>query len=253
MLIDWFTFFAQLINFLVLVWLLKRFLYKPILKAIDEREKRIAMQLQEAESIKNEVTIELENFQQKNNEFEQHRQELLDTAKIEVDSERKRLIKKTRSDIKKLRLELEETLNNDQEKLGSDIMQRTSTEIFSIVRKTLRDLASASLEDQMTEVFINRIKNMDSSEKELLLSEISKVQDIIILRCTFGMSLNQQAKIENILKRELHREIGLKFEIAPKLVSGIELVSGAYKLVWSIDDYLLSLEKSIAELLSEKK
>jgi F-type H+-transporting ATPase subunit b len=42
MLIDWFTVGAQALNFLILVWLLKRFLYKPILDAIDAREKRIA-------------------------------------------------------------------------------------------------------------------------------------------------------------------------------------------------------------------
>ena len=42
MLIDWFTVAAQAVNFLLLVWLLKRFLHKPVLAAIDEREKRIA-------------------------------------------------------------------------------------------------------------------------------------------------------------------------------------------------------------------
>ncbi len=50
MLINWFTVGAQAINFLILVWLLKRFLYKPILHAIDEREKGIASQLAQAEA-----------------------------------------------------------------------------------------------------------------------------------------------------------------------------------------------------------
>ena len=48
MLIDWFTVGAQLLNFLILVWLLKRFLYKPILGAIDIRERRIAAELADA-------------------------------------------------------------------------------------------------------------------------------------------------------------------------------------------------------------
>ena len=53
--IDWFTVVAQAINFLILVWLLKRFLYKPILHAIDEREKGIAAQLAQAEAKKAEA------------------------------------------------------------------------------------------------------------------------------------------------------------------------------------------------------
>jgi len=48
MLIDWFTVGAQALNFIILVWLLKRFLYKPILGAVDAREKRIAAELADA-------------------------------------------------------------------------------------------------------------------------------------------------------------------------------------------------------------
>jgi F0F1-type ATP synthase, subunit b len=55
MLIDWFTVGAQGLNFLILVWLMKRFLYRPILHAIDEREKRIAAELSDAEATKAEA------------------------------------------------------------------------------------------------------------------------------------------------------------------------------------------------------
>ena len=52
--INWFTVIAQVINFLILVWLMKRYLYKPVLNAIDEREKKIAAQLADAEAKKAE-------------------------------------------------------------------------------------------------------------------------------------------------------------------------------------------------------
>jgi hypothetical protein len=55
MLIDWFTVGAQALNFLILVWLMKRFLYKPILHAIDAREKRIAAELADADAKKAEA------------------------------------------------------------------------------------------------------------------------------------------------------------------------------------------------------
>ena len=55
MLIDWFTVGAQVLNFLVLVWLMKRFLYKPILDAIDAREKGIATELADADAKKAEA------------------------------------------------------------------------------------------------------------------------------------------------------------------------------------------------------
>ena len=46
--IDWFTVVAQIVNFLILVWLLKKFLYGPIIRAMDDRERRIASRLEEA-------------------------------------------------------------------------------------------------------------------------------------------------------------------------------------------------------------
>jgi hypothetical protein len=55
MLIDWFTVGAQALNFLILVWLMKRFLYKPILNAVAEREKRIAAELADAAQKKDDA------------------------------------------------------------------------------------------------------------------------------------------------------------------------------------------------------
>ncbi len=252
MLFDWFTFIAQLINFLILVWLLKRFLYKPILNTIDEREKRIAMQLQEAETLKSEANKELDIYHQRNNEFNKQRQNLLNTAINDANSERQKLLEQTRNEIEKLRLKLQETLRNEQQNLSSEIKLRTRTEVFAIVRKTLNDLASVKLEDQMTEVFITRIKQLGPKEKELLNSAISKVKNEVIVRSTYELPPIRQKSIESMLKQDFSVSEKIKFETAPQLVSGIELITGGYKVVWSIDDYLVSLETQITELLSAK-
>ena len=63
MLIDWFTVGAQALNFIVLVWLLKRFLYKPILNAIDAREKLIAAKLADADTKVAEAKKERDAFE----------------------------------------------------------------------------------------------------------------------------------------------------------------------------------------------
>ena len=73
MLFDGFTVAAQTLNFLVLVWLMKRFLYKPILDAIDAREKRIALALADAAAKKTEAQQERDEFQKKNEVFDQAR------------------------------------------------------------------------------------------------------------------------------------------------------------------------------------
>ena len=96
MLIDWFTVAAQALNFLILVWLMKRFLYKPILNAIDEREKRIAAELANADAKKAEAQKEHDEFQHKNTEFDQQRAALLSKATGEAQAERQRLLDEAR-------------------------------------------------------------------------------------------------------------------------------------------------------------
>ena len=76
MLIDWFTVGAQALNFLILVWLMKRFLYKPILDAIDAREQRIAAELADADAKRDAAQRERDKFQHKNEEFDQQRRTL---------------------------------------------------------------------------------------------------------------------------------------------------------------------------------
>ena len=96
MLIDWFTVVAQVVNFLILVWLLKRFLYRPILNAIDAREKRIATELADADAKKAEAIKERDEFQHKNEEFDRQRAALLSQATDEAKAERQRLLDEAR-------------------------------------------------------------------------------------------------------------------------------------------------------------
>ncbi len=253
MLFDWFTLVAQLVNFLVLVWLLKRYLYKPILSAIDEREKLIARQLHEAESSKVDANRELEDFQQKNNMLNQQRHELLNNAISEVNAERLKLLEQTRIEVESLRLRLQESLKIEQQNLGSEIIRRTRTEVFAIVRKTLEDLASANLENQIAGVFISRINGLNPDEKELLFSALNHTTGEVSVRSMFDVPLVQQAAIQKALKSNFNIATEIKFETAPQLVCGIELVTNGYKVSWTIEEYLKSLENHIGVLLNEHK
>src|ERR1700677_917919 len=128
--IDWFTVVAQAINFLILVWLLKRFLYKPILHAIDEREKGIAGQLAEAEAKKAEAQKERDDFQHKNEAFDQERASLLKRAANEANAERQRLLDEARKDVESLRAKRQEALRSEQVNLRQEIIRRTQMEVF---------------------------------------------------------------------------------------------------------------------------
>jgi F-type H+-transporting ATPase subunit b len=251
MLIDWFTVAAQAINFLILVWLLQRFLYKPILHAIDEREKGIATQLAQAEADKANAQKERDDLQHKNEAFDQERAALLKKATDEAAGERQRLLDEARKDADTLRAKRQEALRNEQRNLNQAILRCSQQEVFAITRKTLADLANASLEQRMVEVFIQRLRALSGTAKEQLAAALKASTQPARVRSAFDLPTAQRSAVESAIHETFAADIQVEFETAPEVVSGVELSTGGQKVAWSIADYLATLQKSVGELLQE--
>ena len=252
MLIDWFTVGAQVLNFLILVWLLQHFLYKPILNAIDAREKRIASELADADAKKSEAQKERDDFQNKNKVFDEQRSALLGKAADEARAERERLLDEAHKDAASLRAVQAAALRNDQKRLGSAIADLAKQEVFGIARKTLADLATVSLEERMGEVFTRRLREMDGKAKASLGAALKSSSEPAVVRSTFDLGAAQRAAIQNALNETFSAEIHIRFETSPDLISGIELSTNGQKVAWSIADYLASLGKGVDELLKKE-
>jgi len=252
MLIDWFTVVAQTLNFLILVWLMKRFLYKPVLDAIDAREKRIADEIADADAKKAEAQKEHDEFQHKNEEFDQQRAGLLSKAIDEAKAERQRLMGEARKAADDVSATREETLREDAKNLNHAITRRAQAEVFSIARKALSDLATTGLEEQMSDVFIQRLRGMSEPAKSELAGTLKTASEPALVRSAFTLSEKQCAAIQKAINETFLAELPLRFENAPDLVSGIELSSNGQKVGWSITGYLDSLEKGVTELLKTK-
>jgi F-type H+-transporting ATPase subunit b len=251
MLIDWFTVVAQVLNFLILVWLMKRFLYRPILHAIDEREKRIATELANADAQKAEAQRERDEFQHKNEEFDQQRAALLRKATLDAQAQRLQFLDEARKAAEALSAKLQETLRNDAHNLNQAISRRAQHEVFAIARKALTDLATTSLEEQLSEVFTRRLREIDGHSKARIAEALKASSGPALVRSAFALPAEQRAVIQNALNETFSAEIDIRFETAPDLIGGIEFSVNGQKVAWSIADYLTSLEEGVDELLKE--
>ncbi len=251
MLIDWFTIVAQALNFLILVWLMKRFLYKPILDAIDAREQRIVKELADADAKKAEAQKESEAFERKNKAFDEQRDALMSQARQEAQAERQRLLDEARQAAEVLHAKRQDAMEREQQSLNDEITRRTREEVFAIARKTLTDLAGMSLEERIGEVFRRRLRELDGEAKEGFARILKTSSDPVLVRSAFELVSGQRATIQQALDETFSAQIQVRFETAPDVISGIELTANGRKVAWSIADYLTSLEKSVNELLQE--
>lgn len=252
MLIDWFTVIAQVVNFLILVWLMKRFLYTPILNAIDAREKRIAAGLADAEAKQGEAQRERDEFKHKNEEFDEQRKALLSAASLDAQAVRQRLLEEARQASDDLCAGQQEAMQNDYRNLKEEILRRTHNEVFAIARKTLADLATENLEEHMVAAFCRRCRSLCEEEKNSLQNAFRAADGPALVRSTFPLPETQRKAIEVSVREMFAFQGEFQFETSPDLVSGIALWVNGYEVAWSIADYLLALEQTVGELLVDR-
>jgi F-type H+-transporting ATPase subunit b len=249
MLIDWFTVGAQIVNFLILVWLLQHFLYKPILNAIDAREKRIAAELADADTKRAEAQKERTDFEGKNRTFDEQRGALLLKATDEAKAERERLIDQAKKDAESLRVTQADALRGDQIRMASEITLLAEKEVFAIARKALTDLATVSLEERVGEVFTRRLRELDPKTKGLLGDALKKSPQPALVRSAFDLPADQKAAIQNAFNETFSAVVRIKFEDSQDVVCGIELTANGQKVAWSIASYLTELSKKVSDLV----
>jgi F-type H+-transporting ATPase subunit b len=252
MLIDWFTVGAQALNFIILVWLLKRYLYKPILNAVDAREKKIAAELADADAKKAEAKKERDDFQQKNAQFDLQRADLVRKATDEANAERERLLDQARKAAEALSAKRQEALRSEVKSLNEAIRHKTQNEVFAIARKALTDLAGVGLEQRMTVVFTDRLRQMDDKAKTDFAQALKTAPTPALLRSAYELPADQRATIQKAVNEMFSVDAKISFETAPNLVSGIELSANGQKVGWSIAEYLESLKRGIDEVLTAK-
>lgn len=242
MLIDWFTVIAQVINFLILVILLRRFLYKPVLKAIADREKNVADRLNAAALKETQAQQAKDKYQQLNDTFARERNELFRSAGTEAAAERSRLLEEGRREADQLRARLTDSITKEQSRQEEELNRRTETEVLNITRKVLADLAGTTLESQMVRVFIRRLQDLPDEE---VRTWTSAAAPSVLVRTAFDLQPADREALEKAWHEKFATAFTPSFERRPDLVTGIELAVDGYKLSWTVADYLESLEKNI--------
>ena len=250
MLIDWFTVAAQIVNFTILVWLLKRFLYKPIIEAVNAREKRVADELADAARQQQEAEQARADLAAKIKSFDEERAALLATAIAAATREHDRLLQESRTEVDALRSQQRELLRSERLAQGARLSRLLSVEVFEIARSALKDLAGVELEERMVAIVIRHLRDMSPRAKEAWSGALAGEHAGGTVRSGFDLPDHSRALLQTAVDAEARTLMPLQFETSPDAVCGIELIAAGQKLSWTIGDYVNSLEGKVDALLA---
>jgi F-type H+-transporting ATPase subunit b len=241
MLIDWFTVVAQIVNFLVLVWLLKRFLYRPILNAIDTRESRIATQLTEAAQKETQAQAQAALYQEKIGDLDQKREAMLAQAKLEAEQQHARMLEEARNNVRALEEKWHEDLERSRQTFLLELRRRTAREILAITRRVIADLTCMELEQCAIQAFLHKVRSLDPNAWSQLVD-----RDMLV-RSALNLSEDQRNQILRTIEEQLGRSVHLRFEDFPDIGLGLELRGNGWRIGWNSDLYLQNLDEVLGE------
>jgi F-type H+-transporting ATPase subunit b len=250
--IDYFTTAAQVVNFALLVFLLKHFLYGPLLKLMDEREMKIISRQKAAEDAKREAQAEAQSYRKKKEELSAEHEELLVKAKEDAKEFRADMMKKARDEIEETKIEWQRDLQRQKDELIDDLRKYSGQQLYAITRRALRDLANEDLERQIMIAFINRLKNLEESERETIKDFVKDSEQIIIVRSAFKVPEDIQQKIKDALASHAEADVRVQFEIVDDLISGMVMSAKNVEIAWSIAEYVDSLEADFSLWLEKR-
>ena len=162
--IDWITVGAQILNFLVLVWLLNMVLYRPVTRAMEGRADAIRERFAEAERREAEAARAAELSQAERLALEERRTDLLEEAHEEARALAHRLEHEARAEIDARREAWSDQLRDERARFIGELRHLIAGHVGRVARRVLSDLADADLESAITDTFIDRLRALATGE-----------------------------------------------------------------------------------------
>ena len=245
--IDWFTFAAQVVNFLVLVYLLKRFLYAPITAAMKTREDLIAQRFASANQTQQDAERRIEDYRRRTEQWEHERHRLFEESKQEVEASRQELLKQARADVERRREDWLAALRRERETLAQLVKQRCSEQVTSATRAALRHLADADLEEQMLRAFAGKLVEQGVHRRATIAKD-REMQATVV--SAFEISSIWRTRLQDALQQHYAME-SIEFRVSPDVVCGLEVRFGSQKIGWSVAEYLTTLDDQLTQLVQQ--
>lgn len=253
MLIDPFTVLAQIINFLILVALLNRFLYKPITRAMAQREQTITERLRQGEEQAAAARHEADRLQQMQQDFAAHREQRLAELRSQLEAERLALLEQAEAEVKTARQRWYRALEQEKAVVLRTFHQQAAYQLAQTVRQVLHELANASLEQQMARVFMARLAAQPEAEQARFQTAVAQADGSpVLIRSRFPLDSTTQRAVTRAVRAAASGPVHPQFETDQAIGCGIELKAPGYRLNWNLATYLDGLDQALGQILDQQ-
>ena len=245
--LDWTTFVLEVINFLVLVWLLQRFFYRPVLAVLDKRQTKVQTIKAEAEAIRRDAEALKTQYESRlaawNTERETARQKL----EQELSAERTARL----DDLKRL-LADEEARNrarSDAAAAAHEAQQNRQAvaDAYSAAAAMLKRLASSALTARIAQVFREDLDSLSEIDRTMLMQAVAALSghEVVEISSAHPIEEMERTALAEALAKTVGKQLKINIRLAPELIGGIRVAVGQCRLDVNLADELVFFQRQI--------
>ncbi|KTC80155.1 F-type H -transporting ATPase b chain [Legionella steelei] len=234
--LSWSTFSLEVINFLILIWILKHFLYAPIQKTIVERKKTVQEQLTTAQTLHNEATQLQINYEHRLTDWQQEKTTLQSTLQEEL--EQWKAEEKLRFE-HQLREEKEQVFAHEKQQLAALIEKKEREALLlagKFAAKLVIDFADARLEEKIIAKTIEDLASFPIKQWQSM-SAVSE-EDSVCIQSAFPIKEQQRQHLIQAMEQFVPQKLSARFTENPTLLAGLTIQMGSVVLQANLRDEL---------------
>jgi F-type H+-transporting ATPase subunit b len=236
--LDWTTFILEIINFLVLLWLLKRLLYKPVLNVIARRKAEIEKRVADSLALRQEAESLRAQYERRIIEWEQERTAARSRLLEDIGMERARLTAALRASLDQERDKqraLEERRLNE---LAGQAEETAVAQGVKFATLLLSRLASAELEAQLVRVLLEDLHKLPEAQRTAIRSAASETAMPITVTSAYPLMQAGRNRLTEFFAELLGRPASFVWRQDPELKAGVRLSLGFWVLSATLQDEL---------------
>jgi F-type H+-transporting ATPase subunit b len=235
--VDWMTILLQALNFLILLAILQRFLYRPLSKKMKEREEEIESEISEAKERAEAAEREREELEEKLAEAREEAEKIRRDAREEAAERRDEILEQAREDAADIRQEANERIQREEEAARERIQKRARQTAVELAENLLRETGGQALHDQLVDRFLSGEDDLGDADLDRLANAIRKTDGTVRVRTAYPLEERTQQHLRETLRDRLPwddasslSEFEFSVEEDPELVAGLTLISGGVAL-----------------------
>lgn len=236
--LDWTTFILEIINFLVLVWILQRFLYRPVMKVVVQRRAAISQSLQKAQATQEQAAALKTQYENRLADWQQEREAARKKLREEIEVERQKLAAQLQTELAEQRRKEQVLSSRRDENLLHEARHQAQLLSEQFAAKLLTRLAAPAVEGQLLEMLLEDLARLPKPQRETLAAAQHDAQAPVQVISAFTLNDAQRQGLVAALQKTLGSTLSCEFREDPAMLAGASIHIGAYYLQANLKEEL---------------